>query len=107
MKYVIALLTVGILIAISVTSVSAEEKRKDPQPYLTLTGTDSHVREPGIFLIRNESEWIKTWQRIDDAVIASGILSEWEVAEMRCAYEDPTFTYRAQLTQAVWGRKPL
>jgi hypothetical protein len=26
---------------------------------------------------------------------------------MRRAYEDPTFTYRAQLTQSVWGRKPL
>jgi ubiquinone/menaquinone biosynthesis C-methylase UbiE len=51
--------------------------------------------------------WIKTWQRIDDAVIANGILTEWEVAEMRRAYEDPTFTYRAQLTQSVWGRKPL
>jgi hypothetical protein len=50
--------------------------------------------------------WIKTWQRIDDAVIANGILTDWEVAEMRRAYEDPTFTYRAQLTQAVWGRRP-
>ena len=50
--------------------------------------------------------WIKTWQRIDDAVIANGVLSESEVAEMRRAYEDPTFTYRAQLTQSVWGRKP-
>lgn len=50
--------------------------------------------------------WIKTWQRIDDAVIANGILTDHEVAEMRRAYEDPTFTYRAQLTQAVWGRRP-
>lgn len=50
--------------------------------------------------------WIKTWERIDDAVIANGVLTEREVEEMRRAYEDPTFTYRAQLTQAVWGRKP-
>jgi SAM-dependent methyltransferase len=50
--------------------------------------------------------WIKTWQRIDDAVIASGVLSKSDVAQMRRAYEDPTFTYRAQLTQSVWGRKP-
>jgi SAM-dependent methyltransferase len=50
--------------------------------------------------------WIKTWQRIDDAVIANGILTDWEVAETRPAYDDPTFTYRAQLTQAVWGRRP-
>jgi hypothetical protein len=47
-----------------------------------------------------------TWQRIDDAVIANGILTDWEVAETRPAYDDPTFTYRAQLTQAVWGRRP-
>jgi SAM-dependent methyltransferase len=51
--------------------------------------------------------WIKTWQRIDDAVITNGVLSEYEVAEMRRAYEDPAFTYRAQLTQSAWGRKPL
>ena len=25
---------------------------------------------------------------------------------MRRGYEDPTFTYRAQLTQSVWDRKP-
>ena len=51
--------------------------------------------------------WIKTWQRIDDAVINHGVLSEAEVGEMRRAYQDPTFTYRTQLTQSVWGRKPL
>jgi ubiquinone/menaquinone biosynthesis C-methylase UbiE len=51
--------------------------------------------------------WIKTWQRIDDAVIEHGVLSEGEVRKMRQAYEDPTFTYRTQLTQYVWGRKPL
>jgi SAM-dependent methyltransferase len=50
--------------------------------------------------------WLKTWERIDDAVIAGGVLSESDVAQMRRAYEDPTFTYRAQLTQSVWGRKP-
>lgn len=50
--------------------------------------------------------WIKTWQRIDDAVIEHGVLSEGEVAKMRQAYEDPAFTYRTQLTQYVWGRKP-
>lgn len=50
--------------------------------------------------------WIKTWNRMDEAVIANGVLSEWEVAEIRRAYEDPTFLFRAQLTQSVWGRKP-
>lgn len=50
--------------------------------------------------------WIKTWQRIDDAVIDRGVLTEGDVRKMRQAYEDPTFTYRTQLTQSVWGRKP-
>jgi ubiquinone/menaquinone biosynthesis C-methylase UbiE len=50
--------------------------------------------------------WIKTWQRIDAAVIERGVLSEGEVRKMRQAYKDPTFTYRTQLTQYVWGRKP-
>lgn len=50
--------------------------------------------------------WIKTWQRIDDAVIDHGVLTEAEMCEMRRAYQDPTFTYRTQLTQYVWGRKP-
>lgn len=49
--------------------------------------------------------WIQTWQRIDDVVIAKGILTESEVADMRRAYKDPTFTYRAQLMQSVWGRR--
>jgi SAM-dependent methyltransferase len=51
--------------------------------------------------------WIKTWQRIDDAVIADGVLSADEARATRQAYEDPTFTYRTQLTQYVWGRKPV
>ncbi|MCW2649681.1 MAG: hypothetical protein JWR32_657 [Mycobacterium sp.] len=50
--------------------------------------------------------WIKTWQRIDEAVLAHGVLTPWEVAQMRRAYEDPSFAYRTQLTQSVWGRKP-
>ena len=51
--------------------------------------------------------WIQTWQPIDDVVIAKGIRTESEVADMRRAYKDPTFTYRAQLMQSVWGRGRL
>jgi hypothetical protein len=50
--------------------------------------------------------WIKTWERVDDAMVAQGALTESEAADMRRAYEDPAFMYRAQLTQTVWGRKP-
>jgi SAM-dependent methyltransferase len=51
--------------------------------------------------------WIQSWQRIDDVVVAKGALTESEVADMRRAYEDPTFIYRAALMQSVWGRKPF
>jgi SAM-dependent methyltransferase len=50
--------------------------------------------------------WMKTWERVDDVMVAEGALTESEAADMRRAYEDPAFMYRAQLTQAVWGRKP-
>jgi hypothetical protein len=51
--------------------------------------------------------WIQTWQRIDDAIIAKGVLTRSEVQGMRRAYEDPTFVYRGYLLQSVWGRKAL
>ena len=60
---VIPLLILSVFLAMGHRCLSADEKRKDPQPYLTLTGTDSRVRERGCFLIRSEAEWIKTWQR--------------------------------------------
>jgi SAM-dependent methyltransferase len=50
--------------------------------------------------------WIRTWQRTNDAVIAKGVLSESQIADMRRAFEDPTFIYRSLLMQSVWGRKP-
>jgi hypothetical protein len=49
--------------------------------------------------------WIQTWQRFNDLVIAKGILTESEVADIRRAYEDPTFAYRAYMVQSVWGRR--
>jgi SAM-dependent methyltransferase len=51
--------------------------------------------------------WIQTWQRIDEPILAKGVLTEAEVADLRRAYEDPTFIYRSLLIQSVWGRKPL
>lgn len=50
--------------------------------------------------------WIQTWKLIEKPMIARGVLTESEVADVRRAYEDPTFIYRAQLMQSVWGRKP-
>ena len=50
--------------------------------------------------------WLQTWARIDDGLIADGVLTESEVAEVQSAYQDPTFIYRSGLIQSVWGRKP-
>ena len=49
--------------------------------------------------------WIQTWQRFADLVIAKGILTESEVADILRAYEDATFAYRAYMVQSVWGCK--
>jgi hypothetical protein len=50
--------------------------------------------------------WIQTWEHFDDLAVAKGVLTEWEVSEMRHAYEDPTFTWRGQLMQSTWGGRP-
>ena len=50
--------------------------------------------------------WMQTWRRIDIALIDKGMLTQSEAADMCRPYEDSTFTYRAQLMQSVWGRKP-
>ena len=50
--------------------------------------------------------WIQTWQHTNDRMISEGALTESEVADMRRAYEDPTFIYRGAVTQSIWGRKP-
>jgi hypothetical protein len=39
-------------------------------------------------------------------MISEGILTESEVADMRRAYEDPTFIYRGAVTHSIWGRTP-
>jgi Tfp pilus assembly protein PilF len=37
--------------------------RQTTHPYVTLTGTDSHVKEPSYRRAMSEDEWIKIWQR--------------------------------------------
>jgi SAM-dependent methyltransferase len=51
--------------------------------------------------------WMQTWRHIDNTLIDKGMLTDSEAADMARPYEDSTFTYRAQLMQSVWGRKPL
>ncbi len=63
MRHIIALVTLDVCFVLGSRCLSADEKRGDSQPYLTLTGTDSRIKEPGCSLIRTEADWIKTWQR--------------------------------------------
>ena len=41
----------------------APNEEKATRPLVTLTGTDSQVKERSYHLIRSEKEWIKIWQR--------------------------------------------
>jgi SAM-dependent methyltransferase len=49
--------------------------------------------------------WLNTWKHIDDRLLAEGVLTEAEVADTRCAYEDPTFSYRNVMLVSSWGRR--
>jgi len=49
---------------------------------------------------------IPTWAAIDNRLLRDRLMSKAESAGTRQALEDPTFLYREQLMQAVWGRRP-
>jgi SAM-dependent methyltransferase len=50
--------------------------------------------------------WVSTWKQVDEQLVDEGVLTKAEVDDMARAYQDPSFSYRAQLMQAVWGRRP-
>ena len=64
MKWAIAALMVATA-SLTGTRVPAakDADRKPTSPSVTLTGTDSHVKERGYHLVTSEAEWIKIWQR--------------------------------------------
>jgi hypothetical protein len=44
-------------------AASADPAKEATRPYVTFTGTDSHVKDPSCHRVTSEDEWIKTWQR--------------------------------------------
>ena len=54
-----------VLVRSSATDALAavDDAEKAARPLVTLTGTDSHVKEPSYHRIASEKEWIKIWQR--------------------------------------------
>jgi hypothetical protein len=64
MKNTITLLTVA---AVCLTHAgglaAAEDTRQTTRPSVTLTGTDSQVKEPSYHRVMSQDEWIKIWQR--------------------------------------------
>ena len=44
-------------------AASADAAKEAIRPYVTLTGTDSHVKERSYHRVTSEDEWIKIWQR--------------------------------------------
>ena len=48
---------------------------------------------------------IKSFQPIDAAMVASGVLTESDVSDARHALDDPAFIYRSGFLVSVWGCK--
>jgi hypothetical protein len=44
-------------------AASADPAKEATHPYVTLTGTDSHIKERSYHRVVSEDEWIKIWQR--------------------------------------------
>ncbi|MEV0672824.1 methyltransferase domain-containing protein [Mycobacterium sp. NPDC050441] len=50
---------------------------------------------------------VQSFERLDDVMIAAGVVTEAELVDARRAMEDPAFVYQAPTMYSVWGRKPL
>jgi hypothetical protein len=48
----------------------------------------------------------QSFQPIDAAMVANGVVGESDASDARRAFEDPSFLYRGGLVVAVWGRNP-
>jgi SAM-dependent methyltransferase len=49
---------------------------------------------------------IQSFQPMDDAMVANGVVGQSDVSDAQRAFEDPSFLYRGGLVVAGWGRKP-
>lgn len=50
--------------------------------------------------------WIQSFERVRERLVGEGVLSDAEIAAVQRAFRDPTFSYRDDITQAVWGQRP-
>ncbi|SER16947.1 Methyltransferase domain-containing protein [Mycobacterium sp. 88mf] len=50
---------------------------------------------------------VESFAKLDDVMIAGGVVTESVLADARRAMEDPTFVYRSPTMYSVWGRKPV
>lgn len=77
-----------------------------------------HIAQLGLADVRNEAVamtgpgrspmsqlMIRSFQPIDDAMVANGFVGQQEASDARSAFADPSFLYRGGLIVAVWGRK--
>jgi SAM-dependent methyltransferase len=50
---------------------------------------------------------IRSFEPIDNAMVANGVVGQPEASDALRAFEDPAFLYRGGLVVCVWGRKPF
>jgi hypothetical protein len=79
----------------------------------------AHLEELGLIDLGNEAValvgrgrspmsqlMIQSFQPVDDAMVANGVVWQSDVSDARRAFEDASFLYRGGLIVAAWGRKP-
>lgn len=56
---------IGCVPSTGVSPASAEAARHpvDLKPYVVITGTDSHIKEPGCFRVTSRDQWVALWPR--------------------------------------------
>lgn len=76
---------------------------------LEAAGLSGCVAEGTALPVRGGSpmaRWLRSsYQLVDDRVVATGALTERELAAAYAAYDDPTFVDYTWLTIAAWGRR--
>jgi hypothetical protein len=58
----LALAAVG-LVGSGGPAAGEDDTQQTIRPYVTLTGTDSHVKERSCYRVMSQDEWIRTWHR--------------------------------------------
>jgi SAM-dependent methyltransferase len=79
----------------------------------------AHVARLGFVEIQNEGSsvivrggeplsqmWMQSWDVLSRGMLETEAVTDAQLAELRRALQDPTFTYYNPLMLSVWGRKP-